>query len=168
MSDHLLSLEKAKDNMAEKDLKAIQDHQRNQLFSDSVKKNFNAKELAGMAMRSKIKEKIFYDKLETHVELIRRKLDFTVIRDNQQNKTTQQILDRFTDLRAGMPGTNYKFIKLQELINQRNAELRLNAERAKLEREEIKAREKAKTKFERKAVDIKFEQKRKTLDNKSK
>ena len=67
-----------------------------------------------------------------------------------------------------MPGTNYKFIKLQELINQRNAELRLNAERAKLEREEIKAREKAKTKFERKAVDIKFEQKRKTLDNKSK
>ena len=67
-----------------------------------------------------------------------------------------------------MPGTNYKFIKLQELINQRNAELRLNAERAKLEREEIKAREKAKTKFERKAVDIKFEQKRKTLDNRSK
>ena len=67
-----------------------------------------------------------------------------------------------------MPGTNYKFIKLQELINQRNAELRLNAERAKLEREEIKAREKAKTKFERKAVDIKFEQKRRALDNRSK
>ena len=89
MSDRLLSLEKAKDNMAEKDLKALQDHQRNQLFSDSIKKSFNAKELAGMAMRSKIKEKIFNDKLETHVELIRRKLDFTVIRDNQQNKTTQ-------------------------------------------------------------------------------
>ena len=64
-----------------------------------------------------------------------------------------------------MPGTNYKYIKLQELIQQRNAELRLNAERAKLEREEAKAKEKAKTKFEKRAAELKFEQKRKTLVN---
>ena len=119
-----------------------------------------------MMFRSKIKEKIFQEKLETHVELIRRKLDFNVIRDNHTNKCTQQILDKFTDLRQGMPGTNYKYIKLQELIQQRNAELRLNAERAKLEREEAKAKEKAKTKFEKRAAELKYEQKRKTLNNK--
>ena len=118
-----------------------------------------------MMFRSKIKEKIFQEKLETHVELIRRKLDFNVIRDNHQNKCTQQILDKFTDLRQGMPGTNFKYIKLQELIQMRNAELRLNAERAKLEREEKTAKEKAKTKFEKRATELKFEQKRKTLTN---
>ena len=112
MSDRLLSLERMKDKLGDKDLQALEKHQRNQLFSDTVKTNFNAKELSAMMFRSKIKEKIFQEKLETHVELIRRKLDFNVIRDNHQNKCTQQILDRFTDLRQGMPGTNYKYIKL--------------------------------------------------------
>ena len=41
--------------------------------------------------------------------------------------------------------------------------MRLNAERAKLERDEKAAKEKAKTKFEKRAAEIKFDQKRKTL-----
>ena len=44
--------------------------------------------------------------------------------------------------------------------------MRLNAEGAKLEREEAKAKEKAKTKFEKRATELKYEQKRKTLTNK--
>ena len=57
------------------------------------------------------------EKLQTHVELVRRKLDFEVIKDNHENRVTQQILDRFTDLKSGMPGTNFKYQKITELIN---------------------------------------------------
>ena len=59
MSDRLLSLERMKDKLGDKDLQALENHQRKQLFSDSVKQNFNAKELSAMMFRSKIKEKIF-------------------------------------------------------------------------------------------------------------
>ena len=62
-----------------------------------------------MMFRSKLKEKIFEEKLQAHVELIRRKLDFEVIKDNHENTVTQEILDRFTDTKAGMPGTNFKY-----------------------------------------------------------
>lgn len=53
------------------------------------------------------------------MELVRRKLDFEVIKDNYENKVTQEILDRFTDLDAGLPGTHFKYQKIQELISKR-------------------------------------------------
>ena len=52
------------------------------------------------------------------MELVRRKLDFEVIKDNYENKATQKILDNFTDLDQGLPGTNFKHVKIRELIDQ--------------------------------------------------
>ena len=48
------------------------------------------------------------EKLKIHMELIRRRLDFEVIKDNYENNVTQSILDKYADLKEGMPGTNYK------------------------------------------------------------
>ena len=42
-----------------------------------------------MMFRTKIKERIFDEKLKTHVELVRRKLDFEIIKDNHENEVTQ-------------------------------------------------------------------------------
>ena len=42
-----------------------------------------------MMLRSKLKDKIFEEKLQTHVELVRRKLDFELIKDNHENRVTQ-------------------------------------------------------------------------------
>ena len=67
------------------------------------------KDVTNMMLRSKLKEKIFEEKLQTHVELVRRKLDFDIIKDNHENRVTQQILDNFTDVQGGMPGTNFKY-----------------------------------------------------------
>ena len=36
--------------------------------------------------------------MKINMELIRRKLDFEVIKDNYENRVTQQILDNYTDL----------------------------------------------------------------------
>ena len=83
-------------------------------------------------LRSKLKERIFEEKLQAHVDLIRRKLDFEVIKDNHENKVTQQILDRFTDLKAGMPGTNFRYQKLAELIQQRKDEVEKNKREERL------------------------------------
>jgi len=85
-----------------------------------------------MMLRSKLKERIFEEKLQAHVDLIRRKLDFEVIKDNHENKVTQQILDRFTDLKAGMPGTNFRYQKLAELIQQRKDEVEKNKREERL------------------------------------
>ena len=52
------------------------------------------------------------------MELVRRKLDFEVIKDNYDNKATQKILDNFADLDQGMPGTHFKHVKIRELIDQ--------------------------------------------------
>ena len=84
---------------------------------------FSIQEMNAMMFRSKLKEKIFEEKLQTHVELIRRKLDFEVIKDNHENRVTQTILDRFTDLKAGMPGTNFKYQKISALLQKRKDEM---------------------------------------------
>lgn len=61
----------------------------------------------------------FDENLEMQKELVRRKLDFEVIKDNYQNKVTQTILDKFADLDQGMPGTNFKHLKIRELLKER-------------------------------------------------
>lgn len=53
------------------------------------------------------------------MELVRRKLDFDVIKDNFENRVTQEILDRFTDLNEGIPGSNFKSLKIRELLKER-------------------------------------------------
>lgn len=59
-------------------------------------------------MRQNCKDNIMEEKLKIHMELIRRRLDFEVIKDNYENNVTQSILDKYADLKEGMPGTNYK------------------------------------------------------------
>ena len=71
------------------------------------------------AMRMNLKEKIFDEKLKINMELIRRKLDFEVIKDNYENKVTQEILNRYADTDAGLPGTTFKYQKIQELVKER-------------------------------------------------
>lgn len=88
-----------------------------------------------MMFRSKLKEKIFEEKLQAHVELIRRKLDFEVIKDNHENTVTQEILDRFTDMKAGMPGTNFKYQRISELVQKRREEMEKTRQEEKLQRE---------------------------------
>ena len=63
-------------------------------------------------MRDGLKAVTIAEKLKLHVELTRRKLDFEVIRDNWQNKKTTEILDKFTDLDKGLPGTGFKHQKI--------------------------------------------------------
>ena len=70
-------------------------------------------------MRMNLKEKIFEEKLKINMELIRRKLDFEVIKDNYENKVTQEILNRYADTDAGLPGTTFKYQKIQELVKAR-------------------------------------------------
>ena len=76
-----------------------------------------------MMMRSKLQNLIIEEKFQTHVELVRRKLDFEVIKDNHENKVTSEILEKYVDKNAGMPGTNYKYQKVQELIQKRRSEI---------------------------------------------
>ncbi len=73
-------------------------------------------------MREMIKKDLFAQKLRTNIEMVRRKLDFEVIKDNYENKMTQKILEQFTDLSAGMPGSNYKYVKIRELLQERQEE----------------------------------------------
>ena len=73
-------------------------------------------EITGMNLRNKLKDKIFEEKLHTHVELVRRKLDFEIIKDNHENVVTQLILDKFADTEGGLPGSNYKYQKIQALL----------------------------------------------------
>ena len=61
--------------------------------------------------------------LKLQKEIVRRKLDFDVIKDNHDNRVTQAILDRFTDMDQGMPGTNFKHAKIRELIKERHNQL---------------------------------------------
>ena len=70
-------------------------------------------------MRMNLREKIFDEKLKTNMELIRRRLDFEVIKDNYENKVTQEILDKYADLDQGLPGTNFKYQKIQQLAKER-------------------------------------------------
>ena len=44
--------------------------------------------MQAMIFRNKVKEKIFDEKLATHLELMRRKLDFEIIKDNHNNRVT--------------------------------------------------------------------------------
>jgi len=69
------------------------------------------------------------------MELVRRKLDFEVIKDNYANKMTETILDRFTDLDKGLPGTNFKHQKIQELASQRREQLAVVLAKRKVEKE---------------------------------
>ena len=69
-------------------------------------------------VRNKQKEIAIEDNRQVQIELVRRKLDFGVIKDNYDNKATKAILEKFTDLDKGMPGTDYKHIKIRELINE--------------------------------------------------
>ena len=57
--------------------------------------------------------------MKIQMELVRRKLDFDVIKDNFENRVTQEILDRFTDLNEGIPGSNFKSLKIRELLKER-------------------------------------------------
>ena len=69
--------------------------------------------MMGASLRTKLQEQILDDKLQLHVELIRRKLDFEIIKDNHENVVTQEILDRFANIDdGGMPGTNFKYQKI--------------------------------------------------------
>lgn len=56
------------------------------------------------------------------MELVRRKLDFDVIKDNYENKVTSSILE-YADLDQGMPGTNYKHKKIKALMRERELQI---------------------------------------------
>lgn len=114
-----------------------------------------------MIFRNKVKEKIFDEKLATHLELMRRKLDFEIIKDNHNNRVTQQILDRFTDVKAGMPGSQFKYQKIQELLARRKEHQQHNKDEWKHERAHQKElKNKKLTDKQRKILEQKYETKK--------
>ena len=85
----LEKLNKAKSKIDIASEKSQQNHERAQLLTTSAHTKFSLKEMNAMMLRSKLKDKIFEEKLQTHVELVRRKLDFELIKDNHENRVTQ-------------------------------------------------------------------------------
>ena len=110
-----------------------------------------------MMFRAKLKDKIFEEKLQTHVELIRRKLDFEVIKDNHENNVTQEILDRFTDLKAGMPGTTFKYQRIAELLKRRRDEMEKTRQEEKLKRDMEREMKRERTDKGRRKIELKYE-----------
>ena len=110
-----------------------------------------------MMFRSKLKEKIFEEKLQAHVELIRRKLDFEVIKDNHENNVTQEILDRFTDMKAGMPGTNFKYQRIADLVQRRREEMERTRQEEKLQRDMEREMKRERTDKGRRKIELKYE-----------
>ena len=128
-----------------------------QLLSAQPHQKFSIQELNAMMFRSKLKEKIFEEKLQAHVELIRRKLDFEVIKDNHENNVTQEILDRFTDLKAGLPGTNFKYQRIAELNQRRREEMEKTRLEEKLQRDMEREMKRERTDKGRRKIELKYE-----------
>jgi len=100
MTNKLHDLKLAEQQLEKKRQEKKQKQDRQNLISsdrDSEVKALGALEFCNDVLRE--------EKLRVHMELVRRKLDFEVIKDNFENRATQEILDKFTDVGAGLPGT---------------------------------------------------------------
>ncbi len=84
---------------------------------------------------------------------MRRKLDFDVIKDNHENKVTKEIINRFADLDAGLPGTNFKYQRIQGLIDRRRAEIERHIAEARLKKRMDRELARTKTKEGRRAIE---------------
>ena len=147
------------EKLDDKDAQVIADHERDQLTSEHAHKDLTMAQKMGMGMRDKLKQKLVQERLETSVELVRRKLDFDVIKDNYENKITKEIIHKYADLDAGLPGTNFKFQKVKHLIQRRREEIEKHIQEAKIKKKMDKELAHVKTKEARNRIQAKYEAK---------
>lgn len=110
-----------------------------------------------MMMQQKMTDKLFEEKTRTYIELQRRKLDVEIIKDNHENAQTQEILDKFTNLKEGMPGTNFKSEKFKELVKQRKEEIGKKREQDRLVKRYRRELARVKSPKERRLIEAKWQ-----------
>ena len=70
---------------------------------------------------------------------------------------TQEILDRFTDLKAGMPGTTFKYQRIAELLKRRRDEMEKTRQEEKLKRDMEREMKRERTDKGRRKIELKYE-----------
>ena len=126
----MLGLVKVNDRLTAQQVKERDAFNKSQLFSTQTHKKFNMQELTNIMVKQKLKEKIFEQKVQTYIELVRRKLDVEIIKDNFQNEKTKEVLDQFTFDESSRNRYNFRSHKFKEVLEQREDQLvRLEAER---------------------------------------
>ena len=84
------------------------------LLKKKESSTYTAKDLMANILRSQIKDKIFNEQVHTHKELVRKKINLEIIKDNMRNKDTKKIINDFArDEDKKFNSTDYKYYRLQ-------------------------------------------------------
>ena len=80
-------------------------------------------ELSNVMLQQKMNERLLEQKIQCYIELVRRKLDVEIIKDNAHNEKTQEILDKFASETHGRNTVNFKSRKFKDLLSKREAQV---------------------------------------------
>ena len=123
------------------------------LLKKKESSKYTPMDLMANIIRSQIKDKIFNEQVHTHKELVRKKINLEIIKDNMRNKDTKKIINDFArDEDKKFNSTDYKYYRLQQILDQK---AKIGFEKNEIKRlQTLRDKELSKTRSEKKQAQI--------------